>query len=92
MSTPQVERLQQLRRELDEASGQIDRLARALAKDQLQLVGQYEIAEMVGEKSSTVGVWMTRGLLPEPVAKLACGRVWLRSDVEAWIKQRRRKT
>lgn len=86
----QVERLQQVRRELDEAASQVDRLARALAKDRLQLMGQAEIGEAVGEKSSTVGVWVTRGQLPEPVAQLACGRVWLKADIDAWIKTRKR--
>jgi predicted DNA-binding transcriptional regulator AlpA len=52
------------------------------------MVGQAEVAEMAGTKSSTVGVWVTRGKLPEPVAALACGKIWLRSDIEAWLKTR----
>lgn len=83
--------LQKVRKELDEVAGQVDVLAKALAKpepERLDLVGQAEIAEMAGTKSSTVGVWVTRGLLPAPVAQLKCGRVWLRSDIEAWLKRR----
>ena len=83
--------LQRVRKELDEVAGQVDGLAKALAEPEpvvLDLVGQAEIGEMVGVKSSTIGVWVTRGKLPEPVATLACGRVWLRGDVEAGLKTR----
>lgn len=54
----------------------------------LDLVAQMEISQMAGVKASTVGVWVTRGLLPEPVAHLACGRIWLRSDIAAWLEKR----
>lgn len=83
--------LQRVRKELDEVAGHVDTLAKALAEPepvQLDLVGQAEVAAMAGTKSSTVGTWVTRGLLPEPVAKLACGRIWLKSDIKAWLKRR----
>lgn len=83
--------LQRVRKELDEVAGHVDSLSRALAEPeavQLDLVGQAEVAQMAGSKSSTIGVWVTRGKLPEPVATLACGRIWRKSDIEAWLKHR----
>ena len=59
-------------------------------KGKQSLMGQAEIAALVGTKSSTVGTWVTRGLLPEPVAHLACGRIWARADIEAWAKARKK--
>ena len=55
----------------------------------LDLVAQMEIAKMAGVPSSTVGVWVTRGLLPEPAAHLACGRIWRRSDIVRWLAKRK---
>jgi hypothetical protein len=84
--------LQRVRKELDEVAGHVDTLAKALAEPEpvkLDLVGQAEVAKLAGVKSSTVGVWVTRGLLPEPVAKLACGRIWATSDIKLWLKHRR---
>lgn len=85
--------LQRVRKELDEVAGHVEALSKALVEaeqpdGEINLVGQAEVAGMAGTKSSTVGVWMSRGKLPEPVATLACGRVWLRSDIEAWLKNR----
>lgn len=59
-----------------------------MKRKKLDLVAQGEVAEMAGVKSSTVGVWVTRGLLPEPVAHLRCGRIWMRADIVAWLKRR----
>ena len=84
--------LQRVRKELDEVAGHVDSLAKALAEprpvDGDDLVGQAEVAAMAGTKSSTVGVWVSRGKLPEPVATLACGRIWLKRDIEVWLKSR----
>jgi predicted DNA-binding transcriptional regulator AlpA len=86
-----AKQLQRVRKELDEVAGHVDALAKALSEPEpavLDLVGQAEVATMAGVKSSTVGVWVSRGQLPEPVAKLACGRVWAKGDIEAWLKSR----
>jgi hypothetical protein len=86
-----ADRIQRARKELDEVSEHLDRLARDLAKPEpkkIELVGQAEVAVMAGVKSSTVGVWVGRGKLPAPAAELACGRIWLKADIEAWLKRR----
>jgi prophage regulatory protein len=85
-------RLDGVRRDLDEIAEQLARIltqAPAPAAGE-ELVGQMEIGRMVGFKSSTVGVWVGRGKLPPPVAELACGRVWRKSDIEAWIRRTKR--
>jgi len=84
-----AERVQRVRRELDTVSEDLDRLARALAEpvpERVDLVGATEIGTMAGVGANIVGTWVTRGKLPEPVATLAMGRVWLKSDIQAWLK------
>jgi len=84
--------LQKIRRELDQAAEQVDRLARALAEHDdatLALVGQAEIAELAGVRPGSVGVMAARGQLPAPVAELRMGRVWLRSDIDLWLAGRK---
>ena len=84
-----AERLQRARRELDTITEDIDRLARVLAEpagESLDLVGATEIGAMAGVGANVVGTWVSRGKLPEPVAVLAMGRVWLKSDIKAWLK------
>lgn len=88
-----AQRLQRVRRELAEVGEQVERLARDLAKpdpttSNLQLLGQAEVATLAGVQSSTVGVWVTRGKLPPPIAELACGRIWLKSDIDDWLARR----
>lgn len=86
-----AQRLDGVRRDLDEVA---ERLARVLADGRSddggdhELVGQTEIAAMLGVPANTVGVWIGRGKLPPPVATLACGRIWRRSEIVAWQKRR----
>lgn len=86
----EAKRLRKIRRELDEAAEWVERLAADLeaqtSSTALDLVGQAEIAAMTKTNRSTVGVWVARGKLPAPVAKLACGTIWLRADIERWAK------
>lgn len=51
----------------------------------LELVGISEIAEMAGISRNTLAQRVKRGKLPEPVAVLKAGKIWLRSDIEAWL-------
>jgi predicted DNA-binding transcriptional regulator AlpA len=55
----------------------------------LEVLGLAELAQQTGVGRSTVRTWYSRGLLPEPAAKLACGPVWRARDVQRWIDQQR---
>ena len=57
-----------------------------------ELVGTAELAAMAGVKANTVNQWRKRGKLPEPVAVLAQGSVWTKSDIEAWLQSRRERS
>lgn len=48
------------------------------------LVGVSEAAEVLGWDRRKVAVYASRGQLPEPVARLAGGKVWRRADIEAY--------
>lgn len=55
------------------------------------LIDAVEVARLVGFKSSTaVSVYLSRGVLPEPVVDRGANRVrlWLRQDIERWNKNR----
>jgi predicted DNA-binding transcriptional regulator AlpA len=54
----------------------------------LELVGIAEVAAMLGVTTARVHQ-ITRDdpTFPEPVAVLAAGRIWQRSDVERWGKR-----
>ena len=62
-----------------------------MADDQLDLVGIAEVAEMLNVTPQRVHQlhWGEHGF-PEPVAVLAAGRIWRRSDVEVWARDTRR--
>lgn len=51
-----------------------------------ELAGLAEIAEMLGVARRTVQRYLERPDFPEPVERLATGRVWLRADVQVWAK------
>jgi predicted DNA-binding transcriptional regulator AlpA len=36
---------------------------------------------------ATVGQWQHRELLPAPIATTSGGKVWLRSDIENWLRK-----
>ena len=48
------------------------------------LAGVAEAAEVMGWDKRRVVTYIDRGSFPEPVQSLASGRVWRRSDVEAY--------
>jgi cell division inhibitor SepF len=57
----------------------------------LDIVGVAEIAGLLGVSRQRVHeILRTTAGFPEPAAELAAGRVWQRSDVEAWIAARER--
>mgnify|MGYP001568544239 CR=1 FL=1 len=55
-----------------------------------ELLGTAELAALMGCKPKTVSAYLARGVvLPEPIARLACGPIWKLSDVKAWLATRR---
>ena len=57
-----------------------------------RLAGTAEIAVMLGVSRQRVQQLTGRGDFPEPYDVLLGGRVWLRSDVEAWARAHGRLT
>lgn len=56
----------------------------------LRIVGAHEIRACLGNVSRQRVYQLTgRTDFPRPIAELAQGKVWLASDVEAWIATRR---
>lgn len=58
------------------------------------LIGTAEVAELLDVERSRIGKWIRRGHMPKPLAQLAAGPVWLRSDIEGlipWVEEGRRK-
>ncbi|MGS2614475.1 helix-turn-helix transcriptional regulator [Micromonospora sp. LZ34] len=56
----------------------------------VELVGVAEIREMLGNVSrQRASVIANQRNFPEPIAVLAMGKVWRKSDVEKWIRQHR---
>lgn len=55
--------------------------------DPYDLVATGDIARMASVDRATVGQWQHRDLLPAPVATTSGGKVWLRSDIEAWLRK-----
>jgi len=49
-----------------------------------ELAGFTEIAEILGVHKRTVQRYIARDDFPEPLGRLARGRVWKRADVEEW--------
>lgn len=56
------------------------------ATDPYDLVATGDIARLAGVDRATVGQWQHRDLLPAPVATTSGGKVWLRSDIETWLR------
>lgn len=48
----------------------------------LELVGTAEAAKILDVERPRISRWRRRGLLPEPVAEVASGPIWLRSQIE----------
>jgi prophage regulatory protein len=51
-----------------------------------ELASLAEIGEMLHVPKRTVQRYAERPDFPEPIDRLATGRVWLRADVQAWGK------
>jgi predicted DNA-binding transcriptional regulator AlpA len=55
------------------------------------LVGVAEAASILGWDKRRIFTYLSRGSFPQPVAALASGRVWLRSDIEAYSRSWRKR-
>lgn len=52
----------------------------------MELVGTSEIAELASTSRSAVSNWVARDpSFPKPIADLACGQIWNKKEIEAWI-------
>ena len=54
--------------------------------NKLELVGLAEVAAMAGVSRQRVYLWMKRSKdMPQPVARLACGPIWLKDEIRKWL-------
>jgi hypothetical protein len=51
------------------------------------LVGLVDISRLLGVTMATTQKYVDRDDFPEPLGRIAAGRVWLRADVERWAKE-----
>ena len=51
------------------------------------LVSRAEVARMLGVTTRTVQRYTERPDFPEPLGRLAAGRVWRWADVEEWARR-----
>jgi len=56
-----------------------------------QVVGVAEAAEIMGWDKRRVVTYLDRGQFPEPLTSLASGRIWLREDVERYLRDWRER-
>ncbi|HEY5013940.1 MAG TPA: helix-turn-helix domain-containing protein [Acidimicrobiia bacterium] len=62
------------------------------ATPRAELVGQAEIANMLGVTKQRVHQLARTEGFPAPTAELAAGRIWRRKDIEAWARRNGRLT
>ncbi|HET7408087.1 MAG TPA: DNA-binding protein [Mycobacteriales bacterium] len=55
------------------------------------LVGAAEIQGMLGVSRQRVQQLINTPNFPRPVYELRMGKVWLRSDIETWMQERKRR-
>jgi len=65
-------------------------VALILEADPPALVGMSEAASILGWDRRKFATYVARGHIPKPVAELAGGRVWRRTDIETFALQRKR--
>jgi predicted DNA-binding transcriptional regulator AlpA len=52
----------------------------------LDLMGTTEVAELLGVSRQRADQLSRSEEFPAPVGEIAAGRIWLRSEVEAWAR------
>lgn len=60
-----------------------------MGRGSVRLYGIAEIAAALNARPKTVSIWLSRGRLPEPDARLAMGPAWLAETIEPWIASQR---
>lgn len=80
--------LNQIGEHLEGAQRAADALRARLSDQEAELLGAAEVAELVGWKASSISAALTRGRLPTPYARLACGPIWTRAQIEVWLAGR----
>ena len=79
----------EIERNLDAARGATTALRAALDDAPAPaLLGTAEVAALVGWKPSSISAALNRGQLPTPYARLACGPIWTRQQIETWQEGR----
>jgi predicted DNA-binding transcriptional regulator AlpA/predicted RNase H-like HicB family nuclease len=79
--------LANLRRSLDRALGATGTRPTIIVETVPLMAGVAEAAEVMGWDKRRVITYIDRGSFPQPIQSLASGRVWLRSDIEAFAKE-----
>ena len=67
--------------------GLLDRVLASLGLTPEEVAGVTEIAEMLGVNRRTAARYVERVDFPAPVGTLSRGRVWIRSEVDAWGRE-----
>jgi len=55
------------------------------------LLSPADVARLAGISPQTVRVHAFNGDMPREVRRVAGARIWLRSDIEAWLRERARR-
>jgi hypothetical protein len=55
-----------------------------IEEKRIELVGVKEAAELLGWDKGKVSVYLARGILPEPIQRLASGPIWTREQIERY--------
>ena len=78
----------------DKSPLRLESAAQPGALDPRDLVGTYEVAAYLGWSPGQVADYAAKGAagMPAPFARLRCGRVWLRQEIEAWVLRRGYRT
>jgi prophage regulatory protein len=53
----------------------------------MDLVGLAEIVDMLNVSRARADQLSRQKAFPDPIATIAAGRIWYRSDVEDWMKE-----
>lgn len=59
-----------------------------MQSETVELLGTAEVAAVLGVSRKTVAAYLARGQMPEPDVKLACGPIWSRETLAAWLAKR----
>src|SRR5438105_281612 len=60
----------------------------ATTPETVELLGTAEVAAVLGVSRKTVAAYLARDQMPAPDIKLACGPIWYRETLAAWLAKR----